>query len=99
MQITALHNQSTLDVCLQHTGSIEGVFELAMANSLSLTDELQVGTVLQLPKGIAQDRDILSYYTAKSLQPACGITPAEQRMMEKIEGISYWVVGYDFKIS
>ena len=37
MQITVLHNQSLLDVCLQHAGTIEGVFELAMANDLNIT--------------------------------------------------------------
>ncbi|SDE76142.1 hypothetical protein SAMN05421544_12425, partial [Riemerella columbipharyngis] len=31
MKKIVLHNQSLLDFCLQHTGSIAGVFELAQA--------------------------------------------------------------------
>lgn len=95
MQIIVLHNQSLLDVCLQHTGSIEGVFELAMANDLAITDVVEAGAVLQLPEGIALDKDILNYYTAKGIQPATAIT----EVVEKLEGISYWAIGVDFKIS
>ncbi|AZZ59145.1 hypothetical protein OKE68_04270 [Riemerella anatipestifer] len=95
MQIIVLHNQSLLDACLQHTGSIEGVFELAMANNLAITDDVQAGTVLQLPEGIKTDRDILSYYTAKGIQPATAIT----EVVEKCSGIGCWAIGIDFKVS
>lgn len=73
MQIVVLHNQSLLDVCLQHTGSIESVFELAMANDLAITDDVQAGQILELPEGIAMDKDILNYYKAKNIQPATKI--------------------------
>ncbi|MHA3046007.1 hypothetical protein JSO59_001360 [Riemerella anatipestifer] len=95
MQITALHNQTLLDVCLQHTGTIEGVFELAMANDLSITDDVQAGAVLQLPEGIKTDRDIFNYYTSKNIQPATAIT----EVVEKCEGIGCWAIGVDFKVS
>ena len=38
MQVVVLHNQSLLDLALQHTGTIESIFELAMLNNLSITD-------------------------------------------------------------
>ncbi|MDY3547365.1 hypothetical protein PG291_01955 [Riemerella anatipestifer] len=95
MQITALHNQTLLDVCLQHTGTIECVFELAMANDLSITDDVQAGAVLQLPEDIKKDRDIFNYYAAKGIQPATAIT----EVVEKCEGIGCWAIGIDFKVS
>lgn len=96
MQVTVLHNQSLLDVCLQHTGSIEGVFELAMNNNLSITDDIQVGKILNLPEGITTDKDILNYYKAKNIQPATAII---EQTEEKLEGIGYWAIGVDFKVS
>ena len=38
MTITVLHNQSLLDLAIQHTGTIESVFELAEANALNTTN-------------------------------------------------------------
>lgn len=96
MKVTVLHNQSLLDVCLQHTGTIQGIFELAMANDLSITDDVQAGAVLQLSEGIKTDKDILNYYRTKAIQPATAITT---QTTEKLEGIGYWAIGVDFKVS
>lgn len=96
MKVTVLHNQSLLDVCLQHTGSIEGIFELAMANDLAITEDVQAGAVLELLEGIAMDKDILNYYRTKAIQPATAII---EQTEEKLEGIGYWAIGVDFKVS
>ncbi|MRJ09155.1 hypothetical protein EDL99_09830 [Ornithobacterium rhinotracheale] len=95
MQIVVLHKQSLFDVCLMHTGSIVGVFELAQANNLSITDDVQAGERLELPQPITQDADILAYYQAKNIQPATAL----EEYTEKLEGISYWTINQDFKVS
>ncbi|MRI63996.1 hypothetical protein EDM00_08350 [Ornithobacterium rhinotracheale] len=95
MQIIVLHKQSLFDVCLMHTGSIAGIFELAEANNLSITDDVEAGQRLELPQVIAQDADILNYYTAKNIQPATAL----EEYIEKLEGISYWAINQDFKVS
>ena len=46
MTITVLHNQSLLDLALQHTGTIESVFEFAEANTINITDDVQAGKTL-----------------------------------------------------
>ena len=48
MTITALHNQSLLDLALQHTGTIESVFEFAEANAINITDECASGQNLSI---------------------------------------------------
>ena len=48
MQVEVLHNQSLLDLALQHTGTIESIFELAMLNNLSITDDVVAGKVLTI---------------------------------------------------
>ena len=95
--ITILHNQSLLDIAIQHTGAAENTFAVAVTNGLSLTDDLPAGAEIQLPDNVNKDSDVLNYYTAKRLQPATAvILPPEE---ERLEGIGYWVIQTDFKVS
>ncbi|MFJ1429481.1 hypothetical protein ACILE2_01585 [Capnocytophaga canimorsus] len=102
MKVIVLHNQSLLDTCLQHTGTIESLFELALANELSVTDDLTAGQVLSLTLSEGEgtkDKDILNYYTAKNIQPATGFTQTDLQVLERLEGISIWAINLDFKVS
>ena len=107
MIITTLHNQSLLDLALQHTGTIESVFELAEANSLNITDEVQAGAPLYFGEVVGDSRvsefgvrnEILSYYTAKNLQPATAFTKEDEQVFERLEGISIWAINLDFVVS
>ena len=99
MIITALHNQSLLDLALQHTGAIESVFELAEANALNITDDVQAGAPLYLGEGLGVRNEILSYYTAKNLQPATAFSKEDEQVFERLEGISIWAINLDFIVS
>ena len=99
MIITALHNQSLLDLALQHTGTIESVFELAEANNLNITDDVQAGTPLYLGEGLGVTDEILAYYTAKNLQPATAFSKEDEQVFERLEGISIWAINLDFIVS
>lgn len=93
MKAIILHNQSLLDLAIQHTGTAENAFDLALVNNKSITDDLEAGESIQLiAYGIQQNKDILNYYTAKNIQPATAITAA----VERPQGISYWAIGIDF---
>ena len=97
MTTIILHNQSLLDLAVQHTGAVESVFAIAVANGLSLTDDLPAGAEIKIPDSVNKDSDVLNYYTAKRLQPATAvILPPEE---ERLEGIGYWVIQTDFKVS
>lgn len=97
MTTIILHNQSLLDIAIQHTGAVENTFAIAVANGLSLTDDLPAGAEIKIPDSANKDNDVLNYYTTKSLQPATAviILPEEERL----EGIGYWVIQTDFKVS
>lgn len=99
MTITALHNQSLLDLALQHTGTIESVFDLAEANNLNITDDVQAGKTLVLPTEAFSNKDILAYYTAKNLQPATAFSKADEQVAKRIEGISIWAINLDFVVT
>ena len=97
--ITVLHNQSLLDIALQHTGTIESVFEFAEANSINITDDVQAGKTLVLPAEAFTNKDILGYYTAKNLQPATAFSKEDEQVFERLEGISIWAINLDFVIT
>ena len=73
MNIIVLHHQSLLDLAVQHTGSVENAFVLALQNGKSLTDDLVAGEQLSL-ENAQNNKDILSYYQSKKLQPATGVS-------------------------
>ena len=99
MIVTVLHNQSLLDLALQHTGTIESVFEFAEANTINITDDVQAGKTLVLPAEAFTNKDILGYYTAKNLQPATAFSKEDEQVFERLEGISIWAINLDFVIT
>ena len=99
MIVTVLHNQSLLDLALQHTGTIESVFEFAEANTINITDDVQAGKTLVLPAEAFTNKDILGYYTAKNLQPATAFSKEDEQVFERFEGISIWAINLDFVVT
>ena len=97
MTTIILHNQSFLDLAIQHTGSVENAFILALQNGKSLTDDLVAGEQLYL-KNTKNNKDILSYYQSKKLQPATGVSHTGGSSLQ-LQGIGYWVISNDFKVS
>ena len=77
MTTTILHHQSLLDLAIQHTGSVENAFILALQNGKSLTDDLVAGEQLSL-KNTKNNKDILNYYQSKKLQPATAFSQKEE---------------------
>lgn len=94
MNAVVLNRQSLLDIALQHTGKVENAFDIAVANGISITDDLIVGGVLSISDDMTKNNDILSYYTAKNIQPATAIQTMSKAMdsVEIQEGISTWVI-------
>ncbi len=95
MTAIVLHNQSLLDFAIQHTGSPQNAFEIAMANDMSVTEQLTAGTELIVPETVAMDVDIKNYYSSKAIKPATDITQTEEQE-ETPEGISVWILNQNF---
>lgn len=99
MKAIILHHQSLLDLAVQHTGTAENAFDLALANNRSITDDLEAGESIGLTAyGIQQNKDILSYYQAKKLQPATAISGGYSAD-NGLQGIDYWAIQMDFVVS
>ncbi len=74
--VTVLNNQSLWDISVQEYGTVEAVFELAMANDMGVTDLLTAGQELLLPevdKKIIKP-EVVAYYRRNGLHPVSGVT-------------------------
>lgn len=98
--ITVLNNQSLFDISIRYTGTIENAFKIAVANGLSLTDELEPGAQLIIPSDVEMNNDVVSYFSAKGIQPATGLTEYDLNIANTVQrGIGYMQIGKTFKVS
>lgn len=63
-----LESQSIIDIAIQHSGSPEAAFSIALKNGKSISDDLSAGTDLEHVELI--NKPIAAYYAAKNLSPA-----------------------------
>lgn len=96
MNITAADRQSLFDLSLQVCGSIEAVFELAKVNGMSITDALVPGQVVEYNADSIRDKQVVQHYANNHVIPSTAL-PEESKIMP--EGVEYWSIELDFKIS
>ena len=89
-------HQNLLDIAVQELGSIETVFELAMANGKSITSDLTAGEVLQLPK--VADEEIANYFQSRERKIATEYY-VDVDVGTSVGGISFWAINHDFIVS
>lgn len=74
MQIKVLHNQTLLDISIYLFGSAVGAMSIAIANNISLTDDLEVGKILNIPENTDFGQQLIAeYFQNKGLKPATAI--------------------------
>jgi hypothetical protein len=86
--------QCLLDIAIEHTGGIASWLEIATLNSLGLSSDIVPGTYLLVPDEIV-DKKAYRLLTEAKAQPATG----DVGFLSLPEGIDYWYVEQDFKIS
>jgi len=94
MEAIVLEGQSLFDIAIQECGSVEAVTAIAVLNDISVTDDLQVGQLLQIPMPV--NKQVAKYYKSHNLKPA---TAGNLDFTNKDEGIGYWRIGIDFIVS
>lgn len=88
--------QTLLDIALQTSGSMEAVVDLALANGLSITDELSDGRVLETVEVI--DAEVVERYEINGIFPATEASDEERSAMAW-EGIGFMAIENDFVVS
>ena len=92
--VTVLNNQSLWDISVQEYGTVEAVFELAMANDMGVTDLLTAGQELVLPevdKKIIKP-EVVGYYRRNGLQPVTGETEVVETAVPVPGGNCEWII-------
>lgn len=70
--VVVAQSQSMFDLAVQEYGTPLAVLTLAFENGLSVTDELEPGSLLALPFYEGTKTDVAAYYAKKSILPSTG---------------------------
>lgn len=99
-KITIISNQSVFDVAIQAFGSVNAAFDLAFANNLSITSDLQPGQTLIIPESLFLNQDVKNYFLGKQRKIATHIAlPNSGELSPVLGGIGYMGIEIDFIVS
>ncbi|MCD7973985.1 MAG: hypothetical protein LUG18_15215 [Candidatus Azobacteroides sp.] len=90
--IIVRNKQTLFDLAIQYCGQAESVFDVALANGLSITDRLTPGETLKMPP--VEKKRIVEYFAVNQFIPA-----TEYEEIQLCEGIGCWYIEIDFIVS
>ncbi len=74
MKIQSKEGQCLVDIALAVTGATEGVWALALRNGVSVTGQMDCGTVIDYENEDVEDARTAERYTAEGICPATGVS-------------------------
>lgn len=90
-----IEGQDACNLSLQLTGSLENIFDVAGANGLSITEDIDPGKAITAAG--TESVDVADYYRANAVRPATRVRESE--LDQQQEGIGTWIINVDFKVS
>lgn len=72
MKIESREGQCLVDIALAVTGATEGVWALALRNGVSVTEQMDCGTVIDYENEDVEDARTAERYAAEGICPATG---------------------------
>jgi len=93
--MTVLHNQSLFDIAVQEDGSALTTFEWALANGLSITDDLNPGQSLVAANSVFKNNDVADYFKGKKQMIASGFNGVGNDIIPEL-GIGSMTIGTTF---
>ena len=70
MDVMVKDGQTLADIAVQESGTWEAAMDIAMENSVSLTDTPEAGTRFRIPEDARENRVMKSYCKAHEVSPA-----------------------------
>jgi len=92
----AKQGQSFLDLVIQGTGSIENAFIMALANGVSITQNLNIGDELK-PTQIT-NASVVNGFNENNI-PATALIDSEESLLNSSEGIGEMIIEATFEIA
>ena len=84
--------QCLVDMAIQYNGNALAIFDIALINGISLTEDIVPGQ--ELKETAVLDNRIKNYFS--KITPASG---NDADLLVQPQGIGYWYIGLDFIIS
>lgn len=97
--ITITENQSLLDITVQEEGSVLTVFDFALANGISITDELVVAQKLVSPNSEAKNSEVSNYYKGKNQLIATELNEEQKQNLPANFGIGKMKIETTFTVA
>ena len=97
-QYKVYENQSWLDISNILYGSPEHSYRLAQENHSSITDDIKSGTIIFYSTDIQSNKLVLLSMNSYRSIPATGVSHTGSSSLQ-LQGIGYWVISNDFKVS
>jgi hypothetical protein len=95
MNSVVYNGQSLLDKAIESTGDVENVFDMAIINNISITQDLQVGTELKIAP--ITSKATVSFFNEFN-RPATAISNTEQQQIDS-QGIDYMIIDQNFIVA
>lgn len=89
MEVIVLNGQSIFDIAVQYTGESYTAYDIAKANNMSVTDELETGQHIVVPESLVVNQQIVDYYTGNDIKPATATPIIERFIFLRIFGIEF----------
>lgn len=97
MQVTALHNQTLLDIAIRHCGTVEAVADIAILNNIGITVDLVPGQRIAVPAKDYGNQEVINYFRSNNLEPATGLNGKIDGLIPDL-GIGIMAIGSTFII-
>jgi hypothetical protein len=95
MEIKVLNGQSLFDLAVQAAGSVEAVFDIAVANARAVVDDLTPGAAVAIPAVL--NKQVAEYYRTNGIRPATALSAQDAEFA--MDGVGAWRIEYDFAVS
>ncbi|WP_343671826.1 hypothetical protein [Chitinophaga sp.] len=90
-------HQCLLDISMQEKGSTAALFDFAVANARSITDDLIAGESLFIPDIDIVDRSVWQELQEEGVVPSNGYTTEDTAIV--LQGIGYMGIQLDYRVS
>lgn len=89
-------HQNIIDVAMQHVGAAEAAYDIAIINGLELTAEDELPG-REIVIGEVVNKKVVRYFENLKTVDCTTIRNLNAQIFN--QGIGYWRIGYDFKVS
>ena len=96
-QYRVYENQSWLDISNILYGTSAHAYRLAQENKSSITENVKAGTLVNYPLDLPNNKLVLLSMASYKSNPATAVIMLPEE--ERLEGIGYWAISVDFKVS